>query len=196
LSGFGTTSTAHVSAAVRHRSFSMTQRAASSPIPGSPELLTRFVRLDTLVTTVDVVHGADQLDRGEEAFKQAAIADRLLMTKTDLVGADQTSALRARLAQPTPGARIHTVLHGAIDPNDLFGAGLAGSDGGPADPRPWIQEDAYAAHDHSGDHHHNDAHLYAFCVTFEEPLSWDAVSDWFFRFRKWHGEHLLRAKEF
>jgi G3E family GTPase len=165
-------------------------------------LLTRFVRLDTVATTVDAVHGADQLDRGDEALKQAAIADRILITKTDLAGADGVAALNARLSRLNPGAQILTVLHGDVDPQHLFGAGLA-------DPRTWLAEDAYprhskAAHHHESDkghghdgpagHHHHDARIRAFCVTLDEPLDWAAMSDWFSRLRQWHGEHLLRAK--
>ena len=64
-------------------------------------LLSHFVRLDAVVTTVDAVHGERQLDEHAEAVKQAAIADRLLLTKTDLAdsGRDRAVARAARAAQ-------------------------------------------------------------------------------------------------
>ena len=51
-------------------------------------LLSHFLRLDAVVTTVDAVNARRQLDAQSEAVKQVAIADRLLMTKTDLGEAD------------------------------------------------------------------------------------------------------------
>ena len=87
-------------------------------------LLSHFVRLDTIVTTVDTVNAQQQLDEHPEAVKQAAIADRLLMTKTDLGTADATVRLNARLAHLNPGAAIETVHFGEIDPERLFGAAL------------------------------------------------------------------------
>jgi G3E family GTPase len=159
-------------------------------------LLSRFVRLDAVATTVDAVHGADQLDRGEEPVKQAAIADRLLITKADLVEPGAVEALRRRLRRLNPGARLHTVPHGEIDPSELFGAGLFDPARKAPDVRAWIDERAYERDHHHHHHHHgaHDARIRAFCLIFDEPLDWGALSDWLARLRRWHGEHLLRVK--
>lgn len=85
-------------------------------------LVSHFLRLDTIVTTVDAVNASHQLDRQYEAVKQVALADRLLITKRDLV--DDVGPLELRLRRLNPGARIETVDHGEIDPAQLFGAGL------------------------------------------------------------------------
>src|SRR6185312_2940858 len=61
-----------------------------------PYLVQRF-RLDGLVTTVDAVNGSGTLDQHEEALKQAAMADRIVLTKTDLAAAQDVETLRARL---------------------------------------------------------------------------------------------------
>jgi G3E family GTPase len=63
---------------------------------GDP-LLSAFYRLDGVVTTIDAVNGMDQLDRQTEAVKQAAVADRLLLTKTDLVTEAELDTLERRL---------------------------------------------------------------------------------------------------
>jgi G3E family GTPase len=79
---------------------------------GDP-LLSAFYRLDGVVTTVDAVNGMDQLDRQFESVKQAAVADRLILTKTDLATPDQRAALEARLQALNPAApysRSHTGL--------------------------------------------------------------------------------------
>ena len=52
-------------------------------------------RLGTIITTVDAVNGLDQLDRQEESLKQAAVADRIVLTKTDIAEADAVETLEA-----------------------------------------------------------------------------------------------------
>ncbi|WP_244423380.1 GTP-binding protein [Bradyrhizobium sp. ORS 375] len=122
-------------------------------------LVSHFVRLDTVVTTVDAVNAAQQLDRQYEAVKQVALADRLLITKCDLV--NNVAVLEQRLRRLNPGARIERVTHGEIDPSDLFGAALIDPDKKRMDVARWLNEQAFtdgeAAHAHrvhSHDHHH------------------------------------------
>src|SRR6478736_8143419 len=66
-------------------------------------LVSHYLRLDTVVTTVDAVNAPHQLDRQYEAVKQVALADRLLITKGDLVS--NAAALESRLRRLNPGAR-------------------------------------------------------------------------------------------
>lgn len=74
--------------------------------------------IDTLITLVDTQHGGVSLDRHPEARRQAALADRLLLTKTDLAGpADE---LRARLSALNPSAPLLTAVSGDIAPETLF----------------------------------------------------------------------------
>src|SRR5262249_51650993 len=80
--------------------------------------------LDGVVTTVDAVNGAGTLDRHTEAVKQAAVADRLLLTKTDLAEADVRTAIEERLAALNPSAGIVPVAQGVVDPAALFNLGF------------------------------------------------------------------------
>ena len=81
-------------------------------------------RLDGVVTTVDALFGMGQLDAHFEAVKQVAVADKLLLTKTDLAPADTVAALRERLATLNPAADLITVMHGEIDPAVVQNLGL------------------------------------------------------------------------
>lgn len=90
----------------------------------SDTLITAHFRLDGLVTLVDAYHGLDLLARQPEAVKQAAMADRIFITKTDLASPEQVQALRDELQALNPGADQHTVLHGDLDPDLLTGLGL------------------------------------------------------------------------
>jgi G3E family GTPase len=160
-------------------------------------LVSHFVRLDAVVTTVDAVNGVRQIDEHAEAVKQAALADRLLLTKTDMASPEATVDLQSRLAVLNPGAARHVVTNGEIAPDALFGAALFDPSRKTADVRRWINEDAYGSgrHDHGvhdhGAHHHD---IHAFCLTSDQPLSWDALSAWLGRLRRGAGNDLLRVK--
>src|SRR5437870_9421893 len=80
-----------------------------------PIVAARYM-LDGVVTAVDAVNGAGTLDRQPEAVKQAAVADRLLLTKTDLAEPVARQAFEARLAALNPSAVIIPVAQGAVDP--------------------------------------------------------------------------------
>jgi G3E family GTPase len=169
-------------------------------------LVSHFVRLDAIVTTVDAANGARQIDEHAEAVKQAALADRLLLTKTDLVSAETIADLRLRLAALNPGATLHVVTNGEVAPEALFGAALFDPSRKTADVQRWINEDAYESqgngqghdhdvHDHGvhehGVHHHD---INAFCLTSDQPLPWDALATWLGRLRHGAGDDLLRVK--
>jgi G3E family GTPase len=80
-------------------------------------------RLDGIVTTVDALHGPLQLERQPEARRQVAMADRILLTKTDLATADQIAATEARIAALNANASIRRIIAGAVDPADVFDLG-------------------------------------------------------------------------
>ena len=170
-------------------------------------LVSHFVRLDAVVTTVDAVNGLRQIGEHAEAVKQAALADRLLLTKTDLAPPATIDDLQWRLATLNPGATRHTVANGEIAPDMLFGAALFDPSRKSADVRRWINESAYQKprhgdrdhdHAHGYDHdHHDHGHttdIRSCCLTAGEPLSWDAVSSWLARVRNGAGNDLLRVK--
>ena len=164
-------------------------------------LVSHFVRLDTVVTTVDAVNGVRQIDEHVEAVKQAALADRLLLTKADLAAADAIEQLRRRVVALNPGATWHTVSHGEIAPDVLFGAALFDPARKTVDVQRWINEAAYEAedHDHANHDHDHKGHghgtdISAYCLTVEQPLPWDAFHLWLGRVRSAVGEDLLRVK--
>src|SRR5229473_3301161 len=122
-----------------------------------PLLASRY-RLDGVVTTVDGVNGASTLDNHEEAVKQAAVADRLLLTKSDIADAGPLDALKSRLHQLNPGAPFHEISAGEIDPNEILNAGLYNPETKNADVKRWLHEEAYD-HAHGGGHgHHHHGH--------------------------------------
>lgn len=79
--------------------------------------------LDALVTTVDAVHGGNQIAMHPEALQQAAMADRLVVTKTDLTGGGIPESLGSRLRQINAAAPILVAVQGAIAAPTLLGIG-------------------------------------------------------------------------
>jgi len=159
-------------------------------------------RLDGIVTVVDAVNGAAQLDAQAEAVRQAAVADRIVLSKTDLAdGAD----LRERLHRLNPGAPILVASHGVLDAAALLHAGLFDPDSKIPDVRGWLDAEAYAdTHTHppgqapGGMEHHDrnrhDARIAAFCLTFDQPLHWQGIATWLDMLVATRGESLLRIK--
>ncbi|MEY2659198.1 MAG: hypothetical protein RLZZ123_370, partial [Pseudomonadota bacterium] len=87
-------------------------------------LINAHFRLDGLATLIDAYHGHDLLSRQPEAVKQVAMADRIFITKTDLVSPGPLQALRDELRALNPQADQHTVVQGDLDPALLTGLGL------------------------------------------------------------------------
>src|SRR3989304_1535553 len=88
-----------------------------------PLLVADCYRLDGVVTTVDALAGEATLDRHPEAIKQAAVADRLLLTKVDLAAAPAPATLSRRLRALNPAAPILPTAQGEVSPRSLFNAG-------------------------------------------------------------------------
>jgi G3E family GTPase len=76
--------------------------------------------LDAVVTVVDAVHGMQQLDLHEEARRQAGFADKLLLSKSDLVSADQLALLKHRLTLINPRAPIVTSDFGRLPVSEVL----------------------------------------------------------------------------
>ncbi len=161
-----------------------------------PVVTARF-RLDGVVTTVDAIHGAAQLDSHPESVKQAAVADRILVTKPDLV--PDTAALEERLHDINPAAPVHRVTLGEIPAATLFNAGLYDPTTKSTDVERWLKEEAYAgaqAHHHHHDHDVNrhDDRIRAYCLSYDRPIDWPSFVDWIEALTTVHGDRLLRLK--
>ena len=137
--------------------------------------------LQGVVTTVDAVNGAETLRRQPESVKQVAVADRLLLTKTDLVDGDMR-AVRDRIAAINPAAPIVAVTLGEVDPAQLFDAG------------DHVSADRYHEHDH---HHHVETHASSiafFAIVREEPIDAIVLTLFLEALAEHCGADLLRLK--
>ena len=118
-----------------------------------------YFRLDSVVTVVDAHHGMDTLDNQEEAQKQVGFADRLLVSKRDLVSDEAYEKLRARLVRINPRAPIETVHFGQTDLNQIIDiSGFNLNTILDIDPEFLADTHPDAAHDHSHEHGHDHGH--------------------------------------
>lgn len=169
-------------------------------IMNHPYLVLRY-RLDAVVTTVDAVNGEATLDAHAESVKQAAVADRIVVTKADLCGGRVPDALGARLAALNPAAPVLDAAAGEATAGSLFGAGLFDEATKTADVRRWLREEAYGdghshGHDHARDHDVNrhDARIRAFCLSSDRAIGVNSFNLFCELLRSAYGASLLRVK--
>ncbi|MSP01412.1 MAG: GTP-binding protein [Acetobacteraceae bacterium] len=143
-------------------------------------------RLDGVVTVIDAVAGETNISDRPEAMRQVAVADRIVVTKTDL--ADSAPLLR-RIAALNPGAPVIVADQGAIDPAAILNAGLFNAGSKIPDVAGWLHAKAHAHH-----HHDHDERITSFCLTFDRPLHWQGVGMWLELLIQTRGKDLLRIK--
>jgi G3E family GTPase len=161
-------------------------------------------RLDGIVACVDVVNAMGQMDLQPEAIKQAAVADRILLTKTDLLdnlvdGKIILQQVETRLCQINPAADMFHVVNGQVDGDNLFEAGLYNPAKKSPDVARWLKEEAYQEghghhHGHSHDTNRHDDHIRSFCISYAPPIQWDHFVEWADALISTNGENLLRLK--
>jgi G3E family GTPase len=172
-----------------------------------PYLVMRH-RLDGVIAVVDAVNGAATLEAHPEAVKQAAVADRIVLTKTDLVGdahAGALAVLMARLRALNPAAPILDAAAGQAIAARLFDCGLYDPATKTPDVRRWLAAEAYAdaraasqGYDPDGEHAHDlnrhDAHIRAFALSTDAAIPASAFEMFLDLIRSMHGPKLLRMK--
>jgi G3E family GTPase len=159
-----------------------------------PVIAERY-RMDGIVTTIDAVLGDGQLNAHEESLKQAAVADRIVITKTDLSKDEAVILLRRRLSKINPGATLIAAEHGQVEPEALLDSGLYNPKTKTPDVRRWLNDEAYTErHDHHHDVNRHDARIGSFCITADDPIPWEGFVTFLEALLTTHGENMLRVK--
>lgn len=151
-----------------------------------PYLVLRF-RLDAVVTVVDALHGEATLDAHHEAVDQVALADVIVVSKTDLV-ADEGTGLRARLAALNPAAPLLDAANGEARPAALFGRNA------PSAQRPGDAAHAPAGDRHDHAHHVHDHDIGSMVLTTDAPVPSSSLQIALDLLRRQQRGRLLRAK--
>ena len=163
----------------------------------SDPALREVYTLENVVSLVDAVNGTFQLDHHSEPVKQAAVADALLITKSDIASPEAVRTLRARLQQLNPAAEVHEVVKGQIDAETLRGSDLR-RNAQSRDIERWLKTAQIAAEEHRhgevhGEHRH-DAGIRAFAFYHERPIRQAGLAMWLDMIAGLRGANLLRVK--
>lgn len=167
-------------------------------IMGHPALIQAF-RLDGVIATVDAVNGAATIDRHAEAARQIAVADRLVVTKTDMTGGADPAPLMEMLRRLNPGAPL-VLGSGEASVAQLFDCGLYDPATKTADVGRWLRDEAlhqaehHHGHHHDHDHDHRHDHIRSFSLTHDGPVPFSAIETFLDLLRSNHGDKLLRMK--
>lgn len=170
-------------------------------------------KLDSVVCCVDAVNGLATLESHQEARQQVAVADRLLITKTDLASDEGVSRIANRLAKLNPAAEQWQVINGDLSADLLVGAGLYADDTNGLQVAQWLKASHYVLH--QAEHHvgfvtnstmnvvstprepaanqHSDG-INAFCFSVNELIEPDALEEWLNMLMSLMGDKMLRVK--
>lgn len=167
----------------------------------APTVVGRY-RIDGVVVTVDAANAVRTLDNHDEAVKQIAVADRILLTKADLADAtsvEELEELEERIGRINPTVPVVRVNHGRIEPRVVFEAGLFAPDTRSGQVAGWFAAAtrATATHSQASSHHEHHAHgskVSSFSLIVNEPIRWASFSRWLDYVAALKGDDLLRFK--
>jgi G3E family GTPase len=154
-------------------------------------LLLEQYRLDCVVTLVDAVNAPGQLTQFSEPLKQVALADRLVVTKSDLIGEKQIAALIARLKEINPHAPVRIAMNGEIELAFLVDVGLKRTRARLEEVERWLGVGEQDEQDHG--HRHDEA-IQTFVLRFDKPMPWASFTQCLDVLTALRGPDLLRVK--
>jgi len=156
----------------------------------APELAGRY-RVERVIATVDAANAESQLKTQFESAKQAALADRLVLTKTDLVPSATVARVEALLASLNPRAPILIAIQGEVAPQHLFlHEEASGAYTRAADELSPLDHDHADPADGHASHHGIDS----FALTHDAPIAWETLSAWLVSIASLRGADFLRLK--
>ncbi|MES2501970.1 MAG: GTP-binding protein [Pseudomonadota bacterium] len=152
-------------------------------------------RLDAVIVTIDSQYGLQQIEEHAEARKQAAVADVLLLTKTDLATPEQLSELKEKLISINPGATQHHVLNGILDPQFVIDVGLFDITTKQPEPQRWLRAPLTSAKPKGTlPQAVHDDEITSFTVFMPKPLNWRDLKPVILKLCQTYGKNLLRLK--
>lgn len=165
----------------------------------SDTVIKHHYRLGSAIATVDAVNGLSQMKRYPEPTKQVSVADRIVLTKTDIAEPDMVRRLKKKLTRMNPSADLIEAVQGKVDVKRMLRADVYDLRTKGAEVRRWLEAEAESAkanseHGHRHDVNRHDKSIYSFTVTYDEPLDWTAFGIWLTMLLHRHGENVLRVK--
>ncbi len=165
------------------------------------DMLLQRVKLEGVITVVDGFNGMATLDVHPEAVKQVAMADRIVLTKLDLLegkeGEDMLFAIIARLRKLNPSARLLTTHRGEAKAENLFNTGLYDAAKKSTDVQGWLAIEGVERSEkarHNQDATRHDRNIRSFALRDQRPISPQGLELFLELLTSYHGPNLLRMK--
>ncbi|MEB3101967.1 CobW family GTP-binding protein [Ferviditalea candida] len=150
-------------------------------------MLQHHFYIHLVIVTVDALNGIRQLESQPESIKQVTSAEKIILTKTDMVEAEQTTAVKKRLMRLNPSAEILEVINGETDSEALFLSAEKNAGSGASRPKRSVgAEDA--------GHEQGMLVTRSVSILFDDALDWNAFGLWLSMLLYARGEDLLRVK--
>jgi G3E family GTPase len=168
----------------------------ADPVPVIQNLLadrhvSPLFELKTVIAVADGVHGEEHLARHAESVKQAAVADTIVLSKTDVADRDALDRLSARLTAINPGARQLRVAQGEVSPAEILGHAGFDLSGRSEEARGWLNDASYAATVAPAS---ADPAIATFTLTHDEEITLPGFVLWMNLLAGFRGAGLLRVK--
>ena len=144
------------------------------------------VKLDTVVTLIDAKHFLDKVDSQHEAEEQVAFADVLIVNKMDLVEENDFAAVKSKVRQINPHARLFTTSHSGVDLAEIL-------DQGSFDLQKLLELEPGFLEEDPEDHEHDDT-ITSVSLTCEEPIDARRFSEWMRTLIREQGTDIFRSK--
>jgi G3E family GTPase len=154
-------------------------------------------RLGNIVTVVDARNGLSNLSAFYESRKQVAVADRIVISKTDICSAEQVARLRSELEKLNRTAAQFDPLQQTLSPRDLIASDLQDPIAKAGEVQRWLAAGEWGQYDDESNSHapsHHDTEIVASCISVNEPLDWPAFAVWLTMLLNRHGQDILRVK--
>jgi len=138
--------------------------------------LQRIYTLDGVITVVDATNGEKTLDLQPEAVKQAALAERIIISKIDLIEKDKEWSLENRLRAINPSTKIIKSSFGKVSISDLINLAAYDPLSKSRDVKEWLASESMDSHHHHDHGHHvnvnrHDENIEAFSMTSDKPVN-------------------------
>jgi G3E family GTPase len=149
----------------------------------SDPVLRHHFRLGNVIATIDAVNAAHQIEVQEECARQIAVADRLILTKTDIAEADAVQRVLKRITAINPTAPLWRSAETPPHAEQLLSQDAAA-----------LHHEALPSVPPAHRHAHAHADIHAFALAFDAPLDWTLFGIWLSMLLNRHGERILRVK--
>ena len=161
----------------------------------SADLMLKYhFTMGNIITVIDVPNGRRNIENYTESARQAAVADRIVISKVDLAATEDIAALVAVVNKINPAAKI-VFCDEESDPESLLlSEDIHDLRSRSAEAQRWVAAERFHDHAHVIEDVNRHGTIRAMCLTSNRPLNWSRFSLWLSMLIHRYGDKILRLK--